>query len=53
MMRPSELIYTEGNFVTQDSTKQRENASKKAEQAVKIQYNTAWVPSQNNFATMH
>jgi len=36
----------EGNFVTQDSTKQRENASKGAEQAVTIQYirPTAWVP---------
>jgi len=34
----------EGNFVTRDSTKQRENASEGAEQAVTIQYNTAWVP---------
>ena len=32
----------EGNFVTRDSTKQRENASEGAEQAVTIQYNTAW-----------
>ena len=39
----SELIYMEGNFVTRDSTKQRENASEGAEQAVTIQYNTAWV----------
>ena len=43
-MRASELIYMEGNFVTWDSTKQRENASERAEQAVMIQYNTAWVP---------
>jgi len=40
-MRASELIYMEGNFVTRDSTKQRENASEGAEQAVTIQYNTA------------
>ena len=43
-MRASELIYVEGNFVTRDSTKQRENASEGAEQAVTIQYNTAWIP---------
>jgi len=30
--------------VSQDSTKQRENTSERAEQAVTIQYNTAWVP---------
>jgi len=33
-----------GNFVTRDSTKQRENATERAEQAVTIQYNAAWVP---------
>ena len=45
----------EGKFVTRDSTKQREKASEGAEQAVTIQYNTAWVPmihSRNNFVTM-
>jgi len=30
--------------VTWDSTKQRENTSEGAEQAVTIQYNIAWVP---------
>jgi len=34
----------EGNFVTRDSTKQRENSSEGAEQAVMVQYNTAMVP---------
>jgi len=29
--------------LTRDSAKQRENASEGAEQAVTIQYNTAWV----------
>ena len=43
-IQASELIYMEGNFVTRDSTKQRENASEGAEQAVTIQYNTAWIP---------
>jgi len=43
-MRASELIYMQGNFGTRDSTKQRKNAYEGAEQAVTIQYNTAWVP---------
>ena len=42
-MRPSEFIHMEGNFVTRDFTKERENASEGVEQAVTIQYNTAWV----------
>jgi len=42
-MRPSEFIHMEGNFVTRDFTNERENASEGVEQAVTIQYNTAWV----------
>jgi len=43
-MQASELIYMEGNFVSRDSTKQRENASEGAEQIVTIQFTTARVP---------
>jgi len=43
-MQASESTYMQGNFVTRDSTKQRKNAYEGAEQAVTIQYNTAWVP---------
>ena len=48
-------ICDSGNFVTRDSTKQRENAPERAEQAVKIKYNAALVPiipQPKKFATM-
>jgi len=44
-MQASELIYYGRQFCDLDSTKQREKASEGAEQAVTIQYNTAWVPT--------
>ena len=45
-MQASELFYLYGRqFCDSDSTKQREKASEGAEQAVTIQYNTAWVPT--------